>query len=296
MKTAVITGAISGIGLVVARELARDGLRVIAQGRNPARSEAALTQIHTAVPDAQVEMLQADLSEMARVVEFADKVGEMTGQIDLLVNNAGFTPARRVETADGLEQCFATNHLAPFLLTDRLLPLLRAAGGGAQIINTASVAHKFIKDMKWDDLQQTRKFSAGDAYTQSKLANILHMRELARRTGPDNIRVNAVHPGLVQTNFDSHGNIVVKLMYILSRPFSLTPEQGADTILWLARGGAPDATGQYFARRKTASLTPAAQSDAGAARLWRISEELLAGIQDQARRRGHGTSGRPDEA
>ncbi|MDE2563099.1 MAG: SDR family NAD(P)-dependent oxidoreductase [Sphingomonadales bacterium] len=275
-RTAVVTGASSGIGLVVARELARDDWRVIAQGRNPLRSEAATANIRAAAPDAKVDMLLADLSVMAEVSQFAEKVGQMTDRIDLLVNNAGFTPAKRVETADGFEQCFAANHLAPFLLTNRLLPLLKAAAPGSQVINTASIAHKFIKDMKWNDLQQVEKFSASDAYTQSKLANILHARELARRVKADGIRVNSMHPGLVQTNFDSHGNLAVKLMYILGKPFSLTPEKGADTILWLASGGAPEATGEYFAKRTVADLTPAAQSDEGAARLWRISEELVA--------------------
>jgi retinol dehydrogenase 12 len=276
MKTAVVTGASSGIGLVVARELARSGWRVIAHGRNASRAEAAMADILAAAPQAQVDMLLADLSIMAEVSRFAQKVAAMTDRIDLLVNNAGFTPAEWVETSDGLEECFAANHLAIFLLSNRLLPLVKAAGPGAQIINTSSIAHKFVKDMKWDDLQQVHKFSASIAYSQSKLANILHARELARRVKADGIRVNAVHPGLVQTNFDSHGNRLVKLMYLLSRPFSLTPEQGADTILWLAKDGAPSTTGGYFAKRKLASLTRAAQSDDGAARLWKMSEELLA--------------------
>ncbi len=279
MKTAVVTGASSGIGLVVARELAKTGWRVIAHGRDPGRAKTAMEQIRTAAPDAQVEMVLADLSVMAEVALFAEKVGALTDRIDLLINNAGFTPAKRVETIDGFEQCFAANHLAPFLLTNCLLPLIKAAGQGAQILNTASSAHTFIKDMKWDDLQQRRKFSANDAYTQSKLANILHLRELARRLMADGIRVNAVHPGLVKTNFDSNGSLIVKLMYVFGRPLSLTPEQGADTILWLALGGAPGVTGEYFVKRAIAKTTSAAQSEAGAARLWQLSEALVASAQ-----------------
>lgn len=273
MKTAVVTGASSGIGLVVARELARSGWHVIALGRDPDRIEAALADIHKAAPHARVDMVQADFSVMAEVARAAGEVTALTDRIDLLVNNAGGTPATRVETPDGLEQTFAANHLATFLLTQRLLPLIRGAAPGAQIIVTSSVAHKFIQDMVWDDLQLSEKFDAGKAYTQSKLANILFVRALAPRVAADGIRVNAVHPGFVASNFPSHGNLVVRLMYALGKPVSLTNEQGADTILWLAKGGST-ATGEYFVKRKVAATTPAAQSLEGAERLWSISEVL----------------------
>jgi retinol dehydrogenase 12 len=276
MKTAVVTGASSGIGLVVARELAKSGWRVLAHGRDRERAAAALDSIRHVAPASPVDMVLADLSVMAEAARFADEISHRTDRIDLLVNNAGFTPAARVESSDGYEQCFAANHLGPFLLTNRLLPLLRQAGPSSQIINTSSVAHRFIKDMLWDDLQQTGKFSAGQAYSQSKLANILHVKGLAKRLEGDGIRVNAVHPGVVQTNFSSHGNLVVRLMYKLGAPFALTSEQGADTILWLAQGRAPEATGQYFAKRKIAATTPAANSDAGVERLWAVSEDLVA--------------------
>jgi retinol dehydrogenase 12 len=275
MKTAVITGASSGIGLVVAQDLAKAGWRVIAHGRDPGRAAAAEQSIRAAACGGDVDMMLADLSIMAEVARFANDVRAKTDKIDVLINNAGFTPAVRVETVDGLEQCFAANHMAPFHLTNLLLPLVKAAGRGAQIINTASSAHSFIKDMKWDDLQQKVSFSVNDAYTQSKLANILHARELARRVVPDGIRVNAVHPGFVQSNFDSHGGLIVKLMYIVGKPWSLTPKQGADTIVWLAKGGAPDVSGEYFVKRKIAKTTPAAQSEESAARLWQISEDIL---------------------
>jgi retinol dehydrogenase 12 len=275
VKTAVVTGASSGIGLVVARELARSGWHVIALGRNPERIAAALADIHKAAPQARVDMVRADFSVMAEVARAANEVAALTDRIDLLVNNAGGTPSKRIETADGLEETFAANHLATFLLTQRLLPLVRAAGPGAQIIVTSSVAHKFIKDMVWDDLQLARKFDAGKAYTQSKLANILFVRALAPRVAADGIRVNAVHPGFVASNFPSHGNLVVRMMYALGRPVALTNEEGADTILWLAEGGST-LTGEYFVKRKPAATTPAAQSREGAERLWSISEVLAA--------------------
>ncbi|MAT50738.1 MAG: short-chain dehydrogenase [Porticoccaceae bacterium] len=276
-KVAVVTGASSGIGLVVARELARQGWRVIGLGRNPDRAERAMASIRADVPGANIEMVLGDLSVMAEAVRLARDVAGLTTHIDLLVNNAGGTPANRQTTADGFEHTFAANHLGPFLFTRELLPLLRKAAPGSQIINVSSVAHRFVKDMIWDDLQLERNFDAGKAYSQSKLANILFTRALAVRLGDEGIKVNAVHPGLVQSNFDSHGNRVVKLLYWFSRPFSLTPEQGADTILWLATHPDPG-TGGYFAKRKQASMTPAAESDEGAERLWTISEQLLAEV------------------
>ena len=275
IKTIVITGASSGIGLVVARELARKNWRVIAHGRDPDRSSEAMEHIRKAAPDARVDMLLADLSTMAEVDRFAGEVAAMTDRIDVLANNAGFIPAEQVVTSDGLEQCFAANHLAPFLLTNRLLPLLKAAGPGAQVINTASIAHKFTKDMLWDDLQQTENYSSNNAYTQSKLANILHARALAPRLANDGIRVNAVHPGFVASNFPNHGSWITRAIYNISRPMQISSEQGADTIIWLAQGGGGTTTGEYFYKRAVAKTTSAAQSREGAERLWKISEELV---------------------
>jgi retinol dehydrogenase 12 len=280
-RVAVVTGASAGIGLVVARELARQGWRVIGLGRDPGRSQAALTAIHAAAPDARIDMLRADLSVMKEAQRAAREIRALTVRIDLLVNNAGGMPAARRVTVDGLEHTFAANHLGPFLLTRELLALLRAAGPAAQIINVSSVAHRFAKDMGWDDLQLERRFTAGQAYAQSKLANILFTRALAQRLAGTGMRVNAMHPGLVQSNFSTHGNGLVKLVYRLARPFALTPEQGADTILWLVAH--PTAgSGGYFVKRKPAPLTPAALSDAGAERLWSVSEALLARIVTDA--------------
>lgn len=271
-RTAVVTGASAGIGFVVARHLAGNGWRVIGVGRDAGRVAAAKEAIRAALPDCDVTMLRADLSIMGDVRQLARAIAKKTDIVHLLVNNAGGTPARRVVTEDGFEQCFAGNHLGPFLLTKQLLPLIAAAG--AQIINVSSVAHRFIKDMQWDDLQMERKFDAGKAYSQSKLANILFTRALARRLADTWIRVNAVHPGFVQSNFASHGNAIVRMIYRLGTPFALTPEQGADTILWLAAQDNPG-SGGYFAKRRPAPLTPSAGSDQGAERLWQFSENLV---------------------
>ncbi len=276
-KIAVITGASAGVGLAVACELARQGWRIIGLGRDINRAAQARSTIAAVSGGAVVDMVQADLSVMAEVTRAAREITAMTTRVDLLINNAGGIPASRQVTVDGLEHTFAANHLGPFLLTRELLPLLRAAGRGAQIINVASVAHRFVKDMLWDDLQGEQNFNFGDAYAQSKLANILFTRALAKRLDDDGVRVNAVHPGLIHSNFWTHGNLLIKTVYRLARPFSLTPAQGADTILWLANN-ASSGTAGYFVKRKIAPLTPAAQSDQGAERLWAVSEALIAKI------------------
>jgi retinol dehydrogenase-12 len=278
-RTAVVTGASAGIGLAVATALVRDGWRVIALGRDPARSASALDGLRAAALGAQVDMILVDLSVMAQVARAADEIAVLTGRIDLLVNNAGGIPAERVETADGLEACFAGNHLGPFLLTQRLLPLLRAASPGARIVNLASIAHRFVPGIFFDDLQLQTGFTPGKAYGQAKLANILFTRTLAKRVAADGIVVNAVHPGVVASNFGAHGTGVVRIAYRLMAPFILSSEQAADTVLWL--GTAPETaglTGGYYQKRKPAKATAAARDDVMAERLWTESERLVAQI------------------
>lgn len=146
-------------------------------------------------------MLLADLSVMAEVRALASRIDAITERIDLLINNAGGIPSDRRVTPDGFEECFAGNHLGPFLLTGELLLAIARAGAGAQIINISSVGHRFIRDMQWDDLQMERKFDPGKAYSQSKLANILFAKGLARRLSGAGVRVNAVHPALSKATF-----------------------------------------------------------------------------------------------
>ena len=196
-KVCLVTGATAGIGLVTALELARQGARVIGVGRSPERCAEAARQIREQTGTSAVEFLVADLSSQAEVRRLANQVKAATGRLDVLVNNAGLIRLEREVTVDGLEMTFALNHLAYFLLTNLLLDTVKASTP-ARIVSVASAAHQGCK-MNFDDLQGETKYSPWRAYQQSKLANILFTRELARRLEGTGVTANALHPGYVRT-------------------------------------------------------------------------------------------------
>jgi len=183
---AIITGASSGIGKAAARALAARGWRVIGLGRDPKRCAAAKADISAAaLPGRPVDMILADLSLMRDAARAAGEVAALTGQIDALINNAGGVASKRVVTPEGNEATFAGNHLGHFLLTNRVLPFLRAAAvkpGGARIIAVSSSGHEVCPGLDWNDLQRLDNFTPGGAYTSAKLANILFTRALAARS------------------------------------------------------------------------------------------------------------------
>jgi NAD(P)-dependent dehydrogenase (short-subunit alcohol dehydrogenase family) len=279
-RVAVVNGASSGIGKETAKALAAQGWRVIAIGRDPGRSAAAAEEIRAASSGGQVEMIQADLALMADTSRLADDIAARTDRIDVLVNNAGGMARRKVITAEGYEENFAANHLGPFLLTNRLLPLLRRAAadaprGSVRIINTSSDASEMIKGMPWDDLESHENFSAGAAYCYSKLANVLFARGLARRLIDEGIVAHAMHPGVVDSNFITHADERTQA-YIRTLQ-AQTPAQGADTLIWLATAEDPGkSTGGYFYRRQPRAPNPVVDDVACVDRLWAESERLLA--------------------
>ena len=191
-KIAVVTGASSGIGRATAVALAARGWRVIGVGRDPARSAEAEAEIRAASPYEQADMIRADLSRMAEVERAAREIASLTDHVHVLVNNAGGMAKRIVVTPEGYEENFAANHLGPFLLTTRLLPLLRRAvaaapRGSVRIINVASDASEMIPGMDFNDLQGLNNDQPGLAYCRGKLANVLFARGLARRLAADGI-------------------------------------------------------------------------------------------------------------
>lgn len=281
-RVALVTGATSGIGRVTAEALAAAGATVLVVGRNPAKTTATVDAICAATGSAQVVGLLADLSRQSEVRALADEVRARWPALHILVNNAGGIFAERTETADGVEQTWALNHLSYFLLTHLLLDALHAGGAPGQtarIVNVSSNAHRGARGLNFDDLEGRRRYSAFGAYGQSKLANILFTYELARRLSAAGrpVTANAVHPGLVRTGFGGNNpGAWWRLVYFFLNRLALTPAQGADTLIYLAAAPAVEGvTGQYFVKRRPVAASRAAHDRAAARQLWAVSERAV---------------------
>jgi NAD(P)-dependent dehydrogenase (short-subunit alcohol dehydrogenase family) len=263
-KICLVTGATDGIGKVTARALAELGATVIGVGRDPAKIEATLSEVGDT--PGSLEFLTADLSSQAQIRALADEFKRRYDRLHVLVNNAGalFTSYR--ESVDAIEMTFALNHLAYFLLTDLLLDLITASAP-ARIINVSSDAHQG-HSINFDDLGYQRQYSGWTAYGASKLANILFTYELARRLDGTGVTANAVHPGFVDSNFQRAAGLTMR--------GQLTPEEGADTQIWLAASDEVEgATGKYFVRRRDTRSSGASRDEAVARRLWEVSAEMV---------------------
>jgi retinol dehydrogenase 14 len=273
-RTCLVTGATSGIGKAIAAGLARQGADLVLVARDPGRGEAAVAELQAATGNPRVELLLADLASQASIRQAAEAYRRGHDRLDVLVNNAGGYWATRHVTPDGLEWTFAVNHLAYFLLTSLLLDLLRAAAP-ARVVNVTSSAQAF-GDIRLDDLQLERRYRGQAAYNQSKLANVLFTYELARRLEGSGVTVNCGVPGVTRTNFGREDSgTVMRLLTPLGRPFMRSPEQGADTFVYLASSSAVEGvTGGYFARRRPRRSSKRSYDRELAGRLWRVSEEL----------------------
>ena len=274
-KTVLITGGTGGIGRATAIRLAAMGARVGITGRNLGRTQRAAVEVASEAGVGSVDALAADLSSQAEVRRLADEVLEKYPRLDVLVNNAGGFWSHRHVTADGLEHTFALNHLGPFLLTNLLLDRL-VASAPARIVTVSSGAQSMGK-IDFDDLMGERKYSGQTAYNQSKLANVVFTYELARRLAGTGVTATALHPGMTDTAFSAEDpSRVFAPLVMVMRPFMKKPERGADTPVYLA--SAPEAeglTGQYFANREPKKSNAASYDPGTAARLWRVSAELV---------------------
>lgn len=271
-KVCLVTGATSGIGLVTARELAQRGARVVLTGRNANKCAAVVSEIRQSVPGADVEALVADLAVLEQVRGLAGQFRERHSRLDVLVNNAGVILPERQVTPDGLERTFAVNHLAYYLLTNLLEEPLRAAP--ARVVNVASAVHGQGK-LDFDDLQMDRRYSGWRQYCNTKLMNLLFTFELDRLWRGRGVAVNALHPGWVDTGIRDRKGWQAAVFRALKAMFALSPEQGAQTTLYLATAADVEGvSGRYFVRRREARPARAALDEAAARRLWEVSRRI----------------------
>lgn len=277
-KTVLVTGATNGIGKAAAQAIAAQGGRVVIVGRNAAKAEAVAAELSQASGNPAVDFLLADLSSMAEVRRLAAEFTARYDRLHVLVNNAGAFFMRRQETVDGLEMTFALNHLSYFLLTNLLLDTLKASAP-ARVVNVASAAESSAR-VDWDDLPLANRYRGFNAYALSKRFNLYFTYELARRLDGSGVTVNALHPGSVATGIWSNPFGPLRgLAKPLTRMAMRSPEQGADTAVYLATSPeVAEATGKYFVDRQARYSSQASQDPQAARRAWQISEALIAAM------------------
>lgn len=271
-RICVVTGATAGIGKATALALATMGATVIIVARDAAKSARTVDEIERAVPGSTVDVVLADFASLDAVRAAAAEIAKRYSAVHVLVNNAGVANKDRLESVDGFELTFAVNHLASFLFTRELMPLLRA-GAPSRIVNVASVAEKH-GPIDFDDLQSTRGYRGFRVYGKSKLANILFTYELAARLTGSGVTANCVHPGAVATDMLKQ---LPWLLYAMISPFLLTPEQGAATQIFLASSPQVEGvSGGYFVKGKAARSSKRSYDVAARERLWEVSEAMVA--------------------
>jgi NAD(P)-dependent dehydrogenase (short-subunit alcohol dehydrogenase family) len=285
-RTAVVTGANSGLGLVTARELARHGASVVLACRDTAKGERALAEIEAAAPHARVQVSELDLGDLASIESFAGRVRSehAEGGLDLLINNAGVMAPPRRQTSDGFELQLGTNHLGHFALTARLIETMQDRPD-ARVVTLSSNAHKTGR-IDFGDLQREHGYTRWGAYGQSKLANLMFALELDRRlrAAGSTVKSVAAHPGYSATNLQSAAapaadRLVMKVTNLI---LAQSAEMGALPTLYAAtfpglEGGSyagPDGIGEFRGHPRLATPNSAARDEQVAARLWDVSEEL----------------------
>ncbi|MDP9439285.1 MAG: SDR family oxidoreductase [Actinomycetota bacterium] len=271
-KVALVTGGTSGIGKATATALAAMGADVVVVGRDRERGEGAAEEIR-ARTGARVDLALADLASQAGVRGLAEGFERRYDRLDVLVNNAGLVQSTRTETVDGLETTFATNHLAPFLLTNLLLDMLKESAP-SRVVTVSSEAERW-GNIDFDDLQSKERYRGFPVYGMTKLANIMFTYELAERLEGTGVTATCMHPGAVNTRFGTNNLGPMTILFRAFKPFMRTPEQGADTVIWLA--ASPDVegvSGRYYMDRKPIEPKKIANDPAARRRLWEESERL----------------------
>lgn len=275
-RTCLVTGATSGIGRETALGLARSGASVLIVARDREQGETVTGEIgRAAAPQGSVELFVADLASQRDVRRLGHEVRQRHERLDVLVHNAGAVNRERRITVDGIEATLAVNHLAPFILTELLAPLLQATAG-SRVITVSSYMHTRVKQIPWEDLQSEHSYSAAATYNLTKLMNVLFTYELARRWANTSVTATALHPGWpLKTNLGREQTGPAGIFDWASKLFGGSAAKGAQTSLYLA--GSPRVagiSGQYFARQACATSSELSHDTAAAQRLWVASERL----------------------
>lgn len=274
-KVVLVTGANSGIGLATVIGLAQQGATVILHARNRERGEAALTEAKARSGATRIDLMLADLESQTAIRDLAAKVRRSYDRLDVLINNAAIIPPERSQTADGIETQFAVNHLAPFLLTHELLPMLQASGT-ARVITVSSVLHQNGVWVK-DDPQGARfdyGFQGWGWYGVTKFYNVLFTYELARQMRGTGVTANCLHPGVIATNLSRGLPAPLHFLYRLVMP---KPAKGAQTSIYLASSPEVEGiTGSYWSDKKVKASIPATHDEVAQRELWEYSEKMTA--------------------
>ena len=275
-KTVVISGATNGIGKAAAIELSKENPKLLFTYRNKHLADELLAEIKALSPDTLVHSVYCDFSKQDSIKKCADEIIDLCGNIDVLINNAGVVNTSYHETSEGIENTFAVNHLGYFLFTNLLLNKLKGENE-ARIVNVSSAAHSFVKEMQWEDINYKSNFGQGlRPYGQSKLANLLFTRYLSIKLSTENISVNAIHPGGVNTSLGSQNKAwYSKPLRLILRPFFRSPLKGAESIIYLATKQDDGVTGEYFVDSKIHKSSTYSKNLEEAHKLWSLSEELV---------------------
>ena len=272
-KVCLITGATNGIGEEAAKELNKMGAEIVFVARNEGKGEQLKAELKEATGK-ESTMILANLSSQAEVKSAAEKFLSMEKPLDILLNNAGIMNRERNITEDGLEEVFSVNHLAYFTFTLMLIDKLKSTEG-SRVVNVASGAHQFVKEMNFGDLQSEKVFKPMQVYGQSKLANILFTKSLANKLADHGVTVNCLHPGFVSTGIGSNNKGIWNILMSLARPFARKTDKGAETSVYLCSSPeVKDISGEYFVDCKIEKVSDAAKSSDQADKLWEISSEL----------------------
>lgn len=272
-KVCLITGATNGIGLETARCLAEKGATVVLVGRSPEKTEQVATELRRSTANQNIDILLADLSLMSQVRKLAEDFKSRYDRLDVLINNAGGIFARRQLTDEGIEHTFALNHLSYFLLTNQLLDILNDTAP-ARIINVSSEAHRPYS-LDFDNLQGEKRYVSFGIYGRSKLMNILFSNALSRQLTGTGVTTNALEPGFVNSGFAKNNNLFWKIGMFFMRPFTLSPQAGAQTSIYLAASTeVSQISGRYFSECRPRQPNNAALDIEAQERLWKISADL----------------------